>query len=140
MESKRLQTKAKPRANYPHVKRVGDLIFVSGTSSRRPDNSFAGAEVDEMGTPRLDIRLQTEAVIENIRDILESVDARLEDIADMSCFLVSINDFGGFNEVYNRHFDPETGPTRTTVVVHQLPHPQLLVEMKATAYKSQGPS
>lgn len=135
MESKRLQAKAKPRANYPHVKRVGDLIFVSGTSSRRPDNSIAGAEVDEMGTRRLDIRLQTEAVIENIRDILVSVDARLEDIADMSCFLVSINDFGGFNEVYNRYFDPETGPTRTTVAVHQLPHPQLLVEMKATAYR-----
>ena len=56
----------KPRANYPLSKRVGDFVFVSGTSSRRPDNSFAGVEVDEMGTTKLDIRAQTEAVFDTM--------------------------------------------------------------------------
>lgn len=134
VESKLLAGKAKPRGAFPHVKRVGDWIFVSGTSSRRPDNSFAGAEADEFGTTRLDIKVQTEAVIENIRDILESLGAGLSDIVDVTTFLVNMNDFGGYNEVYARYFDYE-GPTRTTVAVHQLPHPHLLIEIKATAYK-----
>jgi len=134
MTSKVLQGSAKPRGSFPHVKRVGDFIFVSGTSSRRPDNSFAGAEVDAMGTTKLDIRAQTRAVIENIRTILQSVGAGLDDVVDVSSFLVNMNDFGGYNEVYSEFFD-HTGPTRTTVAVHQLPHPHLLIEIKAVAYK-----
>ena len=62
--------KATPRGRFPHVKRAGDFIYVSGTSSRRADNSFVGVDVDEFGTTRLDIRAQTRAVIENIRDFL----------------------------------------------------------------------
>lgn len=138
MTSKLVAGKAKPRANYPHAKRAGDFIFVSGTSSRRADNSFAGAEADEMGTVRLDIEAQTEAVIENIRDVLESLGAGLEDLVELGCFLVNMNDFGGFNAVYNRYFDAETGPARTTVAVHQLPHPHLLVEIKAVAWKPES--
>lgn len=125
--------KAKPRGRFPHIKRAGDFLYVSGTSSRRPDNSFAGAEVDEMGVTRLDIREQTRAVIGNLRDILASSGAGLEDLVEVGCFLVNMNDFGGFNEVWAEYFD-EDGPTRTTVAVHQLPHPLLLVEMKAVAY------
>lgn len=125
--------KATPRGRFPHVRRAGDLLFVSGTSSRLPDNSFAGASVDAMGVTSLDIRAQTRAVIENIRDILESQGAALADLVEVSGFLVSMNDFGGYNEVWAEYFD-ETGPTRTTVAVHQLPHPLLLVEMKAIAY------
>ena len=64
--------KAKPRGRFPHVTRAGDFLFVSGTSSRRPDNTIAGASADELGTVQLDIREQTRAVIENIRDILQS--------------------------------------------------------------------
>ena len=133
-ESKVIKGKATPRGKYPHVKVVGDLIFVSGTSSRRSDNSFAGVEVDAMGTTNLDIRAQTRAVIENIRDILGSVDATLDDVVDITSFLVNMNDFGGYNEVYGEFFDFE-GPTRTTVAVHQLPHPHLLIEIKAIARK-----
>jgi 2-aminomuconate deaminase len=125
----------RPRARYPLARRVGDFIFVSGTSARRPDNSFAGVAVDEMGTTSLDIRAQTEAVIENIRTVLEGLGAGLEDLCEVSCFIVNMNDFGGFNEVYNRYFSEETGPARTTVAVHQLPHPHLLVEIKAIAFK-----
>jgi len=126
--------KATPRGKFPHVKRAGDFLFVSGTSSRRPDNSFAGVEVDALGTTRLDIRAQTRAVLDNIRDILQSADAGLSDIVEISAFLVNMNDFGGYNEVYGEYFDYD-GPARTTVAVHQLPHPHLLIEIKAIAYK-----
>lgn len=129
-----VEGKAKPRGRYPHIKRAGDFLFISGTSARRPDNSIAGAEVDESGTTRLDIRAQTRAVIENIRDILANAGAALGDIAEMSVFLVNMNDFAGYNEVYGEYFDYD-GPARTTVAVHQLPHPHLLIEMKAIAYK-----
>ncbi|SOE98773.1 Enamine deaminase RidA, house cleaning of reactive enamine intermediates, YjgF/YER057c/UK114 family [Burkholderia sp. OK233] len=125
--------KAKPRGRFPHVTRAGDFLFVSGTSSRRPDNTIAGASADEFGTVQLDIREQTRVVIENIRDILQSEGADLSNLVEISSFLVNMNDFGGYNAVYGEYFD-ETGPTRTTVAVHQLPHPHLLIEMKAIAY------
>lgn len=132
--SELIDGKARPRGQFPHVKRVGDFIFVSGTSSRLPDNTFAGVEVDEMGTTNLDIRAQTKAVIENIGDILRGVGAELSDVVDITTFLVNMNDFGGYNAVYAEYFD-YSGPTRTTVAVHQLPHPHLLIEIKAVAYK-----
>jgi 2-aminomuconate deaminase len=133
-ESKVVEGKAKPRGKFPHVKRAGDFLFLSGTSARRADNTIAGAEVDEFGTTVLDIREQTRAVIENVRDILHSAGARLEDVVEITTYLVSMNDFGGYNEVYGEFFDYD-GPTRTTVAVHQLPHPHLLVEIRAVAYK-----
>jgi 2-aminomuconate deaminase len=126
--------KAKPRGRFPHVKRAGDFLFVSGTSSRLPDNTIAGAEVDAMGTTKLDIRLQTRAVIENVRDILATQGAGLKDVVEITSYLVNMNDFGGYNEVYGEFFDHD-GPTRTTVAVHQLPHPHLLIEIRAVAYK-----
>jgi 2-aminomuconate deaminase len=86
-----------------------------------------------MGTSKVDIREQTRAVIENIRDILKSQGADLADLIEITTFLVNMNDFGGYNEVYGEYFD-ETGPTRTTVAVHQLPHPLLTIEIKAIAY------
>ena len=128
-----VQGKAAPRGRFPHYRRAGDLVFVSGTSARRPDNSFEGADVDALGVTRLDIRVQTRAVIRNIADILDSAGLGLADLVEVNCFLVTMNDFGGFNEVWAEFFD-EHGPTRTTVAVHQLPHPLLLVEMKAIAY------
>jgi 2-aminomuconate deaminase len=83
---------------------------------------------------QLDIRAQTRAVIENIRDILASEDATLRDVVEICTYLVNMNDFGGYNAVYGEFFDRE-GPTRTTVAVHQLPHPHLAIEIKAIAYK-----
>ena len=134
MRSKVVEGKAKPRGRFPHIKRAGDFLFVSGTSARRPDNTIAGTEVDESGTSRLDIRIQTRAVIENIRDILQSEGAQLQDVVEISAYLVNMNDFAGYNEVYGEYFGYE-GPTRTTVAVHQLPHPHLLIEIRAMAYK-----
>ena len=135
MSNKTLKENAQPLGNYPHLKRVGDFIYVSGTSSRRADNTHIGANQDAEGKWNLDIRLQTEAVIKNIGSILQSIGADLSDVIDMTTFLVDMNDFKGYNEVYGRYFNHETGPTRTTVAVHQLPHPNLLIEIKAIAFK-----
>jgi len=134
LESRVVEGKASPRGKYPHIKRAGDFLFVSGTSARRSDNTIAGAEVDALGTTKLDIREQTRAVIENIRDILRSAGAGLQDVVEISAYLVNMNDFAGYNEVYGEFFGYD-GPARTTVAVHQLPHPHLLIEIKATAYK-----
>ena len=128
--------KVTPRGAYPHTKRVGDFIFVSGTSSRRADNTIAGVEIiDEMGTKRLDIEAQTRAVLDNIAANLEKVGASLNDVVDVTSFLVNMNDFAGYNKAYAEYFNAETGPTRTTLAVHQLPHPDLVLEIKVMAYK-----
>jgi 2-aminomuconate deaminase len=128
--------KVTPRGAYPHVKVVGDFIFVSGTSSRRPDNTIAGVDViDEMGTKHLNVEVQTREVLKNIDENLKKVGASIKDVVDVSTFLVNMNDFAGYNKAYAAFFDKETGPTRTTVAVHQLPHPDLVVEIKVTAYK-----
>jgi len=131
--AKVVENVAAPRGSFPHVKRAGDFVFVSGTSARRPDNSIAGVRTTVDGTVVLDIREQTRAVIENTRKILESVGCGLDDLVSVNTYLVSMNDFAGYNEVYGEYFSYE-GPTRTTVAVHQLPHPHLLVEMQVTAY------
>ena len=131
-----LADRARPRGKYPHAKRAGDFIFVSGTSSRNPDNSFAGASADEFGTTHLDIRVQTRAVLDNIAAVLASFDASLADVVEITSFLTNMNDFAGYNEVYGEFFD-YSGPARTTVAVHQLPHPHLLIEIKAVAYSPQ---
>jgi len=137
VESKVVEGKAKPRGKFPHVKRAGDFLIVSGTSSRRADNTIAGAAVDELGTTHLDIRAQTKAVIENIRDILRSAGAELKDVVEVTTYLVNMNDFAGYNEVYGEYFGYD-GPARTTVAVHQLPHPHLLIEIRAMAYKPEN--
>jgi 2-aminomuconate deaminase len=134
VESKVVAGKARPRGKYPHLKRAGDFLIVSGTSARRADNTIAGAEADELGTAHLDIRAQTRAVIENVRDILRSAGSDLSDIVEITSYLVSMNDFAGYNETYGEFFSQE-GPARTTVAVHQLPHPHLLIEIRALAYK-----
>jgi 2-aminomuconate deaminase len=132
------EKKVTPRGAYPHTKRVGDFIFVSGTSSRRPDNTIAGVDIiDEMGTKHLNIGTQTREVLKNIEKNLQSIGASLADVVDVTSFLVNMNDFAGYNEAYSEFFDKETGPTRTTVAVHQLPHPDLVVEIKVMAYQKQ---
>ena len=129
-ESKVLPDRAKPRADYPHVKVVGDFVFVSGISARRPDETFVGARITRSGAVELDIREQSRATIENIREILRSVGGTLADVVEVDAFLVSMDDYEGFNEVYARYFD-STGPARTTVAVRALPHPHQLLMLKA---------
>lgn len=136
-DGKVLAGQATPRGRYPHLKRAGDFVYVSGTSARRQDNTIAGATVDALGTTALDIRVQTRAVIETIREMLAAVGAQLPDLVQVTAYLVNMNDFGGYNEVYGEFFD-SSGPARTTVAVHQLPHPHILIEIQAVAYVPQG--
>ncbi|VAW13648.1 2-aminomuconate deaminase @ RidA/YER057c/UK114 superfamily protein [hydrothermal vent metagenome] len=129
-------SKITPRGAYPHTKSVNGFIFVSGTSSRRADNTIAGVDIiDEMGTKHLDIKEQTREVLKNIEKNLIKEGATLADVVDVTSFLVNMNDFAGYNEAYAEFFNKEAGPTRTTVAVHQLPHPDLVVEIKVMAYK-----
>ena len=100
-------------------------MFVSGTSSRQPDDTIEGI---------VDIWVQTRAVLTDIRDILRSMDADLSDIVEVTSYLVDMNDFAGYNETYAEFFDYD-GPTRTTVAVRELPNPQLLIEMRVVAYR-----
>ena len=133
-QNKVIEGKAQPLGNYPHVKKVGNFIYVSGTSSRRSDNTHVGAEQDENGNWSLDIEKQTKAVIENIEESLKSIGADLSNLVEISTFLVNMKDFKGYNKIYGTFFNHATGPARTPVAVHQLPHPNLLIEIKAIAY------
>jgi 2-aminomuconate deaminase len=121
-----------PRGRYPHVKLAGGMAFVSGTSSRQADDTIAGAVVDDGGNVTFDIRVQTRAVLENIRSVLAAVGAGLSDLVTVTTFLVDIDDFAGYNEVYGEFFD-ESGPARTTIAVRELPHPHLRIEMQGIA-------
>ena len=119
-------------ARYARLRRVGELLFVAGVSARRPDDSVPGVERDATGALRLDVGVQTEGCIENLGAVLASVGAGLRDVVDVTCFLVDMEGYRDFVRAWNRYFDP-SGPTRTTVAVHQLPDPQLAVELKAIA-------
>lgn len=134
-----VEGKATPRGRFPHAKVSGDLVFVSGTSSRRPDNTIAGAEVDEFGATRLDVAVQTRAVIENIRAVLAAAGCDLDDLVQATSFLVDMNDFAAYNAVWAEYFD-EQGPARTTVAVHALPHPHLRIEIQAIARRPEAPT
>ncbi|CAG8468093.1 9693_t:CDS:2 [Ambispora leptoticha] len=116
-----LADKAQALAHYPHARVAGGLIFVSGISSRKLDNTYEGVIELPDGTLQLDIRAQTRAVLDNIKGILESVGASLRNLVDITVFLVDMGDYAAFNEVYNKYFEAETGPSRTTVAVKQLP-------------------
>ncbi len=111
---------------------MGSLLFLAGVSSRQPDNTVKGASTGPTGALEIDIRAQTEGCIENLRAALDREGLQLSSLVDVTVFLVNMADYGGFNEAWNRFFDA-SGPTRTTVAVHQLPDPQLAIELKAIA-------
>lgn len=121
-------------ANYPHARKAGDFVFVSGISCRQPDDSHLGVTVEDDGTIHRDVAVQTHAVIDNLKAILDAADATLEDVVDLTVFLLDMDDYSAFNEVYNEYFHADTGPARTTVAVDELPHPNLAVELKAVAH------
>ena len=120
-------------ANYPHARKANGFIYVSGVSSRRPDNTHEGVTTHHDGTVERDIREQTRAVIRNIERILKAAGAGLEHLIDLTVFLVDMADYPGMNSAYNEFFNAHTGPARTTVAVKQLPHPNLLIEIKGIA-------
>ena len=130
-----LDDRAQALAQYPHARVVGDFVFVSGVSSRRFDNTHEGVTIHPDGRVEKDIRAQTKAVLENIRTILRAASCDLLDVVDMTVYLVDMKDYAGMNEVWNTYYTKDNGPARTTLAAHQLPHPNLLIEMKAVALK-----
>lgn len=124
-----------PVGPYPHARRVGDFIFVSGMGPRKQgSNEIPGTSTDSDGNViSHDIEIQTEATIENIKLVLKDAGASLENVVDVTCFLTNMkDDFKKFNKVYGRYFE-KIGPTRTTVEVLSLPTP-ICVELKVIAY------
>ncbi|MFM2247591.1 MAG: hypothetical protein RL071_3665, partial [Pseudomonadota bacterium] len=124
-----------PVGAYPHARRVGDLLFLSGVGPRQPGtNAIPGGPVrDAEGRPLdYDVAAQTRAVIENVRRILEAAGSRLEDVLDVTVFLIDMDrDFAAYNAVYNEVF-ASIGATRTTLAISALPTP-IAVELKVLA-------
>ncbi|KAI3637701.1 hypothetical protein MIR68_004350 [Amoeboaphelidium protococcarum] len=129
-----MQDRAPALARYPHARICNGMIYVSGISSRRLDNTYEGVIENADGTLTLDIKAQTRAVIQNIEAILKGAGATLKNVVDLTVFLVDMKHYAEFNQVYNEFFDAQTGPSRTTVAVKELPSPKLLIEIKAVAY------
>jgi 2-aminomuconate deaminase len=125
-----------PVGPYPHARRVGDFIFVSGMGPRRPGTSeIPGVHQNVRGKViSRDIEAQTRSTIENIARVLQDAGASLEDVVDVTCFLTHMKeDFQKFNKVYGEYF-AAIGPTRTTVEILSLPTP-IAVELKCVAYR-----
>lgn len=137
MSDRLYSTKAPvPVGPYPHARRVGDFIFVSGMGPRQAGTKeIPGLVLSPTGEIQsYDISKQTHAVIGNIKIVLEEMGSSLADVVDVSVFLTNMKaDFATFNKVYGEHF-AQVGPTRTTVEVLSLPTP-IAVELKVIAYR-----
>ncbi|MBT6971553.1 MAG: RidA family protein [Euryarchaeota archaeon] len=125
----------KPVGPYPHARRIGDLLYLSGVGPRQAQtNSIPGGPIkDENGAPLdYDIEAQTRACIENIKVILEASGSGIDKVLDVTSFLVDMDrDFKGYNKVYSEYFQ-DVGATRTTLAVRALPTP-IAVELKVIA-------
>ena len=124
-----------PVGAYPHARRVGDLLFLSGVGSRTPHTNEipGGPIVDEKGKPQdYDVAAQTEQVVANIKAVLAASGLTLNDVVDVTAYLIDMQrDFAAYNEVYAKHF---TGidAARTTLSIRNLPTP-IAVEFKVIA-------
>ena len=119
---------------YPHARRVGNLLFVSGMGPRRRgEKNVPGIEIDAAGrVVRYDIEAQCRAVFENVRLILEDAGSSWERLVDVTVFLTDLErDFAAYNRIYGEYFGT-VQPTRTTVGVARLPGP-IAIELKCIA-------
>lgn len=136
MKTKVVSEKAPPPVGpYPHARRVGDFVFVSGMGPRKAGQSeIPGVNQDALGRViSYDIETQTRSTIENIRTVLVEAGLELKNVVDVTVFLTNMkDDFKTFNRIYGEYF-AEIGPTRTTVEVLSLPTP-IAVELKVVAY------
>ncbi len=119
------QSAAEAVGPYPHARRVGDLLFLSGVGPRkRGSRDVPGAQVDAAGNlTGWDIAEEMRSCFENIRAILEAAGSRWENIVDITVFLTDMQrDWETYNRVYAEHFPPGPNqPCRTTVEVSRLP-------------------
>ena len=129
-------TAPKPVGAYPHARRVGDMLYLSGVGPRQPGtNAIPGGPIhDEAGNPLdYDIKAQTQAVVNNVERVLLEAGGSLENVVDVTSFLVDMKrDFAGYNEVWAETLG-RVGPTRTTLAIRSLPTP-IAVEMKVVAH------
>lgn len=126
----------KPVGAYPHARRVGDLLFLSGIGPRDPaTDSIPGNEMFADGRVRkYDIQAQTHAVFANVRTVLEASGARWEDLVDVTVYLTDMaRDFKAYNAIWAEYFpDAATAPCRTTLGITALPTP-IAIELKCIA-------
>ena len=125
-----------PVGSYPHARRVGSLLFLSGIGPRdAASDGIAGNEYFADGRVRkYDIEAQTRAVFANVRAVLEASGARWEDLVDVTVYLTDMaRDFKAYNAVWAEHFpDAATAPCRTTLGITALPTP-IAIELKCIA-------
>ena len=125
-----------PVGAYPHARRVGDLLLLSGIGPRVPgSNAVPGNVYDAAGKlVEHDITAQTRQVLNNVRAVLQAAGAAWEDLVDVTVFLTDMaGDFAGYNAVWAECFvDPATAPCRTTLGITALPTP-IAIELKCTA-------
>ncbi len=129
-----------PVGPYPHARRVGDLLFLSGVGPRSPESSeIPGVKLDAQGNIiAYDIEAQCHAVFRNVRAILQASGAAWEDLVDVTVFLTNMReDFPIFNRLYAEYFQGNQ-PCRTTVEVNRLPTP-IGIELKCIAYLRRTP-
>ncbi|NIR52245.1 RidA family protein [candidate division KSB1 bacterium] len=128
-------TKApEPVGPYPHARRVGNLLFLSGIGPRERDSKhIPGVELDSQGNiVSYDIEPQCHSVFKNVRSVLEEAGASWENLVDVTVFLTNMRaDFATFNRVYAEYFKVNQ-PCRTTVEVSSLPTP-IAIELKCIA-------
>ena len=126
-----------PVGAFPHAKRVGNLLFLSGIGPRtRGSKEIPGVTLDSAGNvASYDIEKQCREVFENVRLVLEDAGANWNDIVDVTVFLTNMkSDFPSYNKLYAEYFagDGKPNPTRTTVEVTALPTP-IAIELKVIA-------
>jgi 2-aminomuconate deaminase len=123
-----------PVGLYPHARRVGNLLFLSGVGPReRGKKEIPGVVLDRSGNiESYDIEIQCRSVFRNVRYILEDAGSSWNNIVDVTVFLTNMkNDFAAYNRVYAEYF-AENKPSRTTVEVNKLPTP-IAIELKVIA-------
>ena len=125
-----------PVGPYPHARKVGNLLFLSGVGPRkRGSKEIPGVTLDEKGNiVSYSIEEQCHSVFQNVKFVLEASGSRWENLIDITVFLTNMkSDFSLYNKIYKDYFpDPKTQPCRTTVEVNALPTP-IAIELKCVA-------
>ncbi len=124
----------KPVGAYPHARKVGNLLFLSGVGPRKKDSKdIPGVTLDSSGdVVNYDIEQQCHAVFQNVRYILEAACSKWDNLVDVTVFLTDMKrDFQTFNRIYAEYFK-DNQPCRTTVEVNALPTP-IAIELKCIA-------
>jgi 2-aminomuconate deaminase len=135
-DNKKIETSRapKPVGLYPHARRVGNLLFLSGIGPRSAkDNSIPGLKMDANGNfETFDFEAQVHSVFDNVKQVLEASGSKWTDLVDVTIFLVNMKrDFKTFNRIYTEYFQ-DNQPCRTTVGISSLPTP-IAIELKCIA-------